>query len=432
MENTTEGQHTQGVDVSKFKKMFEGFKQKDKSSKRRPTQEERLAKFFTPRNDKEVFRILPPLAGRDYIETAFFHVVPVNAAGGTKKFRKIYCPAHNDAKEPKRNPNGDIIRDQQGNPVMVTARCPLCEKSKAILDKQDRSLKGIKKDDMTPQQLAVKESNDKIYKSSLDWQAKRFYIIRGIDKGQEKDGIKFWRFKHNFKQQGVLDKLGPAVTDFMEANGVDFTDSKQGTDLKITVVDADLPGRNRTYRDVSSIYPLGKSVLHADPIVIKEWLDDKTTWRDIFKAASAPNITSEEFLEMISVDQAPYWDDSDQKNKKWVFPGRPDLEEKANTRDQNLDAVKKEANVEMASDVVMQSFDNVTISNVTKEDVGEFKDNAVDLTAEVQETIKEEVTAAETTTEVEAPVETATETVAAETTETDGGENYEDYDDLPF
>ena len=70
--------------------------------------------------------------------------------------------------------------------------------------------------------------------------------------------------------------------------------------------------------------------------------------------------------------------------------------------------------------------------NVTKEDVGEFKDNAVDLTAEVQETIKEEVTAAETTTEVEVPVETATETVAAETTETDGGENYEDYDDLPF
>jgi hypothetical protein len=425
MENTNEnGQSSQGVDVSKFKQMFESFKQKDKKSQKRPSREQILAKYFVPRHDKEVFRILPPLAGRDYIETAFFHVVPVNAAGGKKRYKKIYCPAHNDAKVPKKDANGNVIRDQQGNPVMVTKTCPLCEKSKAILSKQDPSLRGIKKEDMDKEQLAIKESNDKIYKESLDWQAKRFYIVRGIDKGAEKDGVKFWRFKHNFKQQGVLDKLGPAVTDFMEANGVDFTDPKSGTDLKITVVDADLPGRNRTYRDVSSIYPLGKSPLHADPIVVKEWLGDDTTWRDVFKLSTPPNVEADEYLEMIAMGQSPYWDDTDQNNKKWVFPGRPDLEEKANTRNQNLDAEKKEPMIEMASDVVNKPMDDVTISNVTKEDVGEFQDNSVDLTEEVKK-----AAVSEEPTEVEEPQK---EAETADVSNEDASENYEDYDDLPF
>ena len=313
---------------------------------------------------------------------------------------------------------------------MITKHCPLCEKSKAILKKQDPSLKGIKKDEMNPQQLAIKESNDKIYRASLDWQAKKFYIIRGSDKGAEKDGIKFWRFKHNFKQQGVLDKLGPAVTNFMEINQVDFTDAEKGTDLIITVVDQELPGRSFTYRDVSSIFPKGSSPLHADPLVVKEWTSDPITWRDVFKQPSAKGIEPAEYLEMVALDQAPYWDDSDPKDKKWVFPGRPDLEEAANTRDANFDADSKEENVEMASDMITKSFENVTIENVTKEDVGEFKDDAVDLTAELKQPAE---TTEPVATQAEAPVEAPAETV--ETTESEDDvdlTNVEDYDDLPF
>lgn len=428
MENTNEsGQPTQGVDLSKFKEMFNKFKQGDKP-KKKPTKEQILAKYFVPRHDKEVFRILPPMPGRDYIDTAFFHVVPVNTVGGRKSYKKIYCPAHNDAKVPKKDANGNIIRDQQGNPVMVTKPCPLCEKSKAILATQNNSLKGIRKEDMNAEQLAIKESNDKIYRASLDWQAKRFYIIKGIDKGAEKDGVKFWRFKHNYKQQGVLDKLGPAVTDFMEVNGVDFTDPRQGTDLKITVVDASLPGKDRTYRDVSSIYPLGKSPLHNDPIVVKEWLEDKTTWRDIFTLKTPPHVEAEEYLEMVANGQTPYWDDSDPNKKHWVYPGRPDLEEKANTRNQNLDADRKEVMIEMASDVVNNSVDDVTISNVTKEDVGTFQDNAVDLTAEVKNT----VTSPEPATQPEPVTPQAETSVEETTTQDESTENYEDYEDLPF
>ena len=228
MENTTNANPSaQGVDVAKFKSMFKNFQSNPNGKPKRPSKEEILAKYFTPRKDKEIFRILPPLAGRDYIETAFFHAVKVNAPGG-QRYRKIYCPAHNDPKVPKVDANGEVIRDQQGNPVMIIKPCPICEKSKEILQKQDPSLKGVKKEEMTPQQLAVKEQNDKIWKASSELQAKKFYIIRGIDKGAEKDGVKFWRFKHNFKQQGVLDKLGPAVTNWMDDNMIDYTDVNKG------------------------------------------------------------------------------------------------------------------------------------------------------------------------------------------------------------
>lgn len=386
MENLNEkNETTKDVDLSKYKKMFENL-QTNPDKKKRPTREEILAKYFVPRNSKETFRVLPPLKGKDFIETAFFHVIPVNAAGGKKKYRKIYCPAHNDPKVPKLDKNGQVIKDQQGNPVMVTKHCPLCEKSKKILSKQDQSIRRIKKEDMNPQQLAIKEENDKIYKSSLDWQAKKFYIIRGVDKGAEKDGVKFWRFKHNYRQQGILDKLGPAITSWMELNQVDFTDPYKGTDLILTVVDQEFPGKQgRTYRDVSSIFPKGSSKLHEDPIVVKEWLNDETTWRDVFKPPTAKGITPDEYLEMVAINQAPYWDDSDQNDKKWVFPGRPDLEAAANTRNQDLDADNREEKIEMASDIVGKSYDNVSIENVTKEDVGEFKDDAVDLTAEVKQ-----------------------------------------------
>ena len=282
---------------------------------------------------------------------------------------------------------------------------------------------------MTPQQLAVKEQNDKIWKASSELQAKKFYIIRGVDKGAEKDGVKFWRFKHNFKQQGILDKLGPAVTNWMDDNLVDYTDTQKGTDLIVTVVDAQMPGRDRTYRDVSSITPRGSTPLHTDPVVVKEWTSNPITWREVFKPAQAPNVEPHEFLEMVANDQAPYWEDTDQNNKRWVFPGRPDLEEKANTRNQNLDAEKKESNVEMASDVVTSSYEP-SINDITKEDVGTFQNPGVNVTQEVKDVAEKLETQEEPTiTTAEASVEAPVESTSVES---DEDESYESYDDLPF
>lgn len=410
MSNVNEGTNPQGGNLSELKKMFSDFQKKQSQSNKRKSREDLLAKYFVPRKTKETFRILPPKPGKKHIEEAFFHVVTTNTAGGKKKHGTIiYCPAHNDPRVPKMGVDGKPVLDQNGNPILVPAPCPLCAKHKRELAKQDPSLKGIKKENMNDAQKKIKAKNDENYMEAIKWEAKKFYIVRGIDKGAEKDGVKFWRFKHNYKNQGTLDKLLPILEDYMSTQQADFSDPQTGTDLNIIMTDSEFNGR--VYKAISAITARGKSPLSQDPIVMRQWLDDNVTWRDVFMPKKAPNITPFEFLEMVASGTSPYWDDSDANNKHWVFPNRPDLEEAANTRNRNLDA-DDDDNFEYASDIDEEEYPRVTISNITESKVGTFNDDASDMGKE---------TLAET------EVENETNQIVDETSQSGS-----DYDDLPF
>jgi glutaredoxin len=410
MENEKNTSGVENNNLSDLKQMFADYQKKSQPTKRK-SREDLLAKYFVPRKTRETFRILPPKPGKKRIEEAFFHAVPTTIAGGkTKHGTIIYCPAHNDPKVKKLDGNGNPILDQNGNPVMIPAPCPLCAKAKKILSTQDPSLKGVKKENMNEAQKLVFEKNKKIFMDANKWEAKKFYIIRGIDKGVEKDGVKFWRFKHNFKNQGTLDKLLPILDQYVSKFGADYSDTVEGTDLTILMVDSEFNGR--TYKAISAIMYDGKSKLHEDPIVVKQWLDDDISWRDVFLPKKAPGIEPYEFLEMVANGTNPYWDDTDSNNKRWVFPGRPDLELAANTRTRNLDA-DDEQEFEQASDLDEDGA-RITIGNITESKVGTYKDDVVDLTA----------SAVGASTDEEADENLDAEDVL------DGGE--ESYDDLPF
>lgn len=395
---------------------------------KKPTKEEILAKYFTPRKEKEVFRILPPLAGRKHIERAFFHPVPTNSPSG-KRYRKIYCPSHNDPKVPKLDVEGNQVLDSDGKPLMVSAPCPICEKSALMLTKQDQSIRKIKKENMTQAQLEIKKKNDEIYQEAMKWEAKKFYIVRGIDRGNTGDGVKFWRFKHNYRKQGINDKLMPALQNFYEQHKVDFADPNVGTDLIISTFQNSMPN-GKSYTDVSNIMPRGQSKLYDDTMVMNQWLSDQTTWRDVFKPASAPELKSEEYLERIARGQDPYWDDSDPNNKRWVFPDPADAQIAAKVNDRsNLDSnVMKENKVELASDLVSNSYqNNVTISNITSEDVGTYRDDAMDVGAEAAK----EFVPQQTTNQSQAESVPSHSTPEVETPNVESNES-NDYDDLPF
>ena len=398
-ENVT---NVQNEDLSDLTKMFSEYqKRQTQSGGNKKSRENILAKYFVPRNTKEIFRILPVKAGKKRIEEAFFHVVSTNASGGKKKHGTvIYCPAHNDPKVKKLDKNGDPILDTNGQPVMIPAPCPVCAKYKRLIATQDQSIKYKKKDQMDESELRIKAKNDEIYKEAIKWEVKKFYIVRGIDKGQEKDGVKFWRFKHNYKNQGTLDKLLPILDDYYSIHQADFSSAVNGTDLSIIMTDSEFNGH--TYKTISAITARGKSKLHSDELVMRQWLDDDITWRDVFQPKKAPNITPYEFLEMVVNGTNPYWDDTDANNKHWVFPGRPDLEEQANTRNRNLDADENEY-FEQASDLD-EEYPRVTITNITESKVGTFKDDSSDVAAEV----------------------------IAEATPTDAEPAKDNYDDLPF
>jgi hypothetical protein len=407
--------------LDELRKQFQDYKSQRKNQGKRKSSEEILAKYFTPRADLEIFRILPPKSGKKHIQEAFFHVVPVTTAGGKKRMTKIYCPAHNEPFVPKKDEDGNVITDQEGKPVMIPVHCPLCEKEKTILKRQDPSVRGKKREELNPAQQEIFDENKKIFMEANKWEAKQFYIVRGIDKGNQKHGVKFWRFKHNYRNQGVFDKLLPVLSQYIEVNQNDFADPEKGTDLAITVADGQF--NNVVYRQVTAINAKGPSKLHEDPLIVRQWLEDPITWRDVFKPRSAPGITPKEYLEMLAVGQEPYWDDSDPNNKKWVFPGRPDLEEKANQRNDSLDADNTK-NFKQASDV---SNDGVNINNVTEKHVGEFTDKGTDVGQEVKETPPSQTEPVQTTTETESK-----ETVA-ESVDNDPDVDYgNEYDDLPF
>ena len=400
-------------ELDDIKRMFSDYQKKSQTQgSKRKSREEILAKYFVPRKTKETFRILPPKPGKKRIEEAFFHVVPTLTAGGKKRHGTvIYCPAHNDPKVPKMGLDGKPVTDQNGNPVLVPAPCPLCAKHKKILATQDQSIKGIKKEKMNETQLAINEKNKKIFAEANGWEAKKFYILRGIDRGVEKDGVKFWRFKHNYKNQGTLDKLLPVLEQYTATQKADYASATDGTDLSILMTDSEFNGH--VYKAISAILFNGKSPLHGDSIMARSWLEDDITWRDIFKPKQAPGMPPYEFLEAVANGTNPYWDDIDQNNKHWVFPGRPDLEEAANTRNRNLDADSEE-DFEQASDLD-EEYPRVTISNITESKVGTYQDDVVNVGA---------AALAATPNTVQSP--------EPQSSASDGAPGSGDYEDLPF
>ena len=223
--------------------------------------EQDFSKYFAVRledgdNDGEMtIRIMPPKSGVHpqikETDTPFdeghWHYLKV---GG--KWRKIYCRKHNDGED-----------------------CPLCTVTEELY--QSWKDTGNKED----KELANQ------------YKAKKFYIARVIDRQKEEDGIKFWRFPHNYKGEGALDKIIPLFT-----KKGDVTDPREGRDLTIIL------GRdNKNYTKITSIMAEDPSVL-TDPKSpkAKEWINDTMSWKDIYSAQPL------EYVQLIADGETPVWD----------------------------------------------------------------------------------------------------------------------------
>jgi hypothetical protein len=211
---------------------------------------ERLKRYFSTNLEKgktigeKIFRLLPPKAGKSPFEEVWFHELKVD-----DQWKKLYCPKKNH-----------------------TGECPLCEIEKASMASGTKEDKDI----------------------ASNYRARKFYITKGIERGKEEDGPKFWRFRFNFKKQGILDKLIPVFTYIPTG---DITSPEKGWDMKIAI------GKDeKDYTVVTSIMPAPESVLSDDPEQVKAWLADETEWFDVYSRSSF------EFLEIIANDGVPYWD----------------------------------------------------------------------------------------------------------------------------
>lgn len=221
-------------------------------------QEERLQKYFAPILPKGVtsgekkIRILPTPNGESPFVEVFFHEVLVDG-----NWLKLYDPK------------------QEGK------RSPLNEVYDALM------MSGLE--------------SDKIL--ARDYRARKFFIVKVIDRENESHGVKFWRFKNNYKNEGVFDKLLPLFK-----NKGDITDINQGRDLIITL-GVTKSGNGKDYTTITSIIPDDASPLHTDSVISNSWVIDELTWEDVYSKKP------EEYLEMVAKGEVPKWDSV---NKKFV------------------------------------------------------------------------------------------------------------------
>ena len=247
-----------GSTVDAIMAQYEANKPKERVEYQKIDRTELLKKYFNPflepkqKTGEFTFRILPTDEGSPFVE-AHFHQIKVNG-----KWEKIYCPKHNDGDD-----------------------CPICNAEEALKStgsKEDKEL-------------------------SKTYRASKFYIVKGIDKEKTEDGVKFWRFKHNYKQQGAFDKIIPIF-----GKRGDITDPINGCDLTITL------GRDdKGFGVVTSVIPDIPGKLSDDNTELKLWVNDKLTWKDVFRSKG------EEYLQAVVEGRAPYWDDS---QKKYITPGK--------------------------------------------------------------------------------------------------------------
>lgn len=224
----------------------------------RVSQEDRMKKYFTTvlpkgsKGEERRIRILPTPDGSSPFKEVYFHEVQVDG-----KWVKLYDPKQ----EGKRSPLNEV---HEG--LMMT---------------------GVESDKELARQ----------------YRSRKFYIVKVIDRDHEQDGPKFWRFKHNAKGDGVLDKIFPIFK-----NKGDVTDTQKGRDLIISLT-LTKSGTGKEYTSINSVIPEDAGPLHEDENVAKTWLEDELTWSDVYSKKG------EDYLEMVAKGEVPRWDN---ETKKWV------------------------------------------------------------------------------------------------------------------
>ena len=183
--------------------------------------------------------------------TTPFQEVHVHTAKVDGKNRKFTCLAH--------------LNDEP---------CPFCEAREQLLATGEKS----------DEELA------KSYKPRL------MYIVKVIDRDNEADGPKFWRFPINYKKDGIMDKIMATI----RMVGEDITNPETGRDLVLNIVRVKNP-RGGTYPAVNSVQAMDKKALSTDAELAAKWVANETTWKEVY------SLKDYDYLKIIVMGEVPAW-----------------------------------------------------------------------------------------------------------------------------
>lgn len=207
--------------------------------------------------------------------------------------------------------------------------------------------------------LLLAEGDEGSKESAKKYSARKYYVVKIIDRDKESEGIKFWRFGHDYRGSGIFDK----IIGVLKARQTDIAHPETGRDLIINI------GRDHKGN------PVVNSIMDADPTPLsdnadlaKEWLDDKRTWEDVY------SVRTYDYMEIIVKGGTPAWS---KKQEKWVDKVTVDREEK-----EQMDKDMSEDELDMSPDVDMDddndSSETVTTVETTEVTVENATDNTDD------------------------------------------------------
>ena len=261
------------------------------STKTNISQEDRLKKYFSAilqKNEKSAsrrIRILPTKDGSSPFVEVWYHEIQVNG-----QWVKLYDPEKNDN---DRSPLSEVY-----NELISTGK------------KEDKEL-------------------------ASQYRSRLFYIVKVIDRDNEQDGVKFWRFKHNYKQEGVLDKILP----IWKAKG-DVTNAEKGRDLIIELTRAKTP-QGKEYTVIQTIMYDDPQPLHKDKAIMEGWIQDELTWNDVYSKKPV------EYLEAVAVGETPIWSS---ELKKYVYGEESEIS-LGGSKQETAPVVDPQANEEPSEDL---------------------------------------------------------------------------------
>jgi hypothetical protein len=214
-----------------------------------------LTKYFTlalpekVNSGQRIFRVLPLDESGKWYEIGKFHNLKIG-----KNWTKLYDPAQ-DGEE---SPLNDMYK------ILIAG------------DKEDKQL-------------------------ASSYRSREFYIIKGIERGKEHEGVKFWRFPRVNDGSGIMDKLVPLMNRLNEKNpgsGAFYRPDDKGRDMVISVVRDTV----KNYTKVSQIMFDDANALSENADDATSWLTNEMTWKDVWKKKPI------DFLRIVAQGNEPVWD----------------------------------------------------------------------------------------------------------------------------
>ena len=244
--------------MDKFQNIMKGYADSQQAEKKTEIKKYELSNYFSTflqpneNSTTKVIRILPPKEGQNvFWDTLWGHKAQVDGA-----WKTFPCLKHEEDTE-----------------------CPFCEVNQTL-------------------RATGKEADKELAKK---YSARKMYILKVIERGNEKEGVKFWRFNHAWDGGGTLDKIMGAV----KAVKHDITDPQSGRDLILNIA------RNQFKVPIvqSVAYPLESTPLSEDDNEASVWANDTRTWRDVY------SLRDYNYLKIVVSGEVPTWS---KENDKWV------------------------------------------------------------------------------------------------------------------